>query len=164
VLSRQAIFVYLSATLVLVAVAGGASAGPLHRFHGTHHAPFISVRAFKRHWDRRDRHVVLVDVRGAADRAKEHIPRDIWVPLGDAPRSGWRFLERYRRKLIVLYCDCTWAEAAEESAVLEGHGFSDRRLRVLHEGIPGWIKAGYPTVPGGDVCARHHWPRACRGA
>jgi rhodanese-related sulfurtransferase len=122
------------------------------------------VRAFKRHWDRRDRHVVLVDVRGAADRAKEHIPRDIWVPLADAPRSGWRFLERYRRKLIVLYCDCPWAEAAEESAVLEGHGFSDRRLRVLHEGIPGWIKAGYPTVPGGDVCARHHWPRACRGA
>jgi len=139
-----------------------ASAGEHHRFRGAHHAPFISLSTYKALWNRRASNVVLVDVRGAADRAKAHIPHDIWVPLADARSTGWRFLERYRRKLIVLYCDCPWAEAAQESAILEAHGFSDRHLRVLHPGIPGWIRAGYPVVAGGDVCARHHWPRACK--
>jgi rhodanese-related sulfurtransferase len=175
VFASASVAVLAAAVATIAADAGGGSSQDAptptvgavsqhHRFRGAHHAPFISVRSFKRLWNRRDPQVVLVDVRGARDRAQAHIPHDIWVPLADARTTGWRFLKHYRRKLIVLYCACPWAEAAQESVILESHGFSDRHLRVLHEGIPSWIQAGYPVVAGGDVCAHRYWPRACKHA
>jgi rhodanese-related sulfurtransferase len=133
-----------------------------HQFSGDHHAPFITLADYKPIYDRHDRNYVLVDTRTAGVRSLKHIPGDIWVPLDDAASTGWKFLERYKGKTLVLYCDCPWQDAAKESAILEAHGWSDNHLRVLHEGIPGWEQAGYPVVPDGDVCSKtEHWPQAC---
>jgi len=131
---------------------------------GDHHAPFISLAQYKPIYDRHDPNWVLVDVREAAERAQAHIPGDLWVPLADADTTGFTALLPDRDKMLVLHCDCPWAEAARESVILEAHGFADSHLRVLHEGIPGWAKAGYPivAVPGGNPCtSEHHWPQAC---
>ncbi len=142
---------------------GGLSASPLHSFSGDHHAPFISVADYEPIYARKDPNWILVDVREAPERANAHIPGDIWVPLADAATTGWQALLPYKDKMIVLYCDCPWAEAAQESVILEAHGFSDAHLRVLHEGIQGWAAAGYPIVSGGNPCQEHYWPRACGG-
>lgn len=89
---------------------------------------------------------------------------DIWVPLADADTTGWQALEPDKDKMIVLYCDCPWAEAAKASVILEAHGFGDDHLRVLHEGIPGWAQLGYPIVAGGNPYqAERNWPQACGG-
>lgn len=147
-----------------VSVQGGPSGNQLHQFSGEHHAPFISLADYKPIYDRRDANYVLVDVREATERAQAKIPGDIWVPLADADSAGWKALEAYKDKTLVLYCDCPWAEAAKESVILEAHGFADSHLRVLHEGIPGWAQAGYPIVSGGDPCAsERRWPQACGG-
>ena len=146
-----------------VTVENAPQGNQLHQFDGSEHAPFISVADYKPIYDRHDPRYVLVDVREAAERAQEHIPGDVWAPLADAPNRGWKYLRRYSDKVLVLYCDCPWAEAAQESVVLRSRGVPDSRLRVLHEGIPGWAKAGYPVVRGGDVCARADWPQACSG-
>lgn len=145
-----------------VTVQGGPPGNQLHTFDGNDHAPFISLADYKPIYDRHDPNYVLVDVREAGERAGGKIPGDIWAPLADADTTAWQFLEAYKDKTLVLYCDCPWAEAAKESVILKAHGFSYDRLRVLHEGIPGWQQAGYPVVPGGDAChTERNWPQAC---
>ncbi|MFJ4654372.1 rhodanese-like domain-containing protein [Nocardia sp. NPDC088792] len=139
-----------------------ASGDSLHEFHGGQHAPFLALADYKPIYDRHDPGYVLVDVRPAAVRAESHIPGDIWVPLADAPTTGWQTLQQYRGKaVLVLYCDCPWQEAANESVILRQHGFTDADMRVLHEGIPAWEAAGYPVVRGTDPCADRKWPLAC---
>ena len=133
-----------------------------HQFTGSHHAPFISLKTYRPIHRHRDPRYLLVDVRHPEVRATGRIPGDLWVPLADASSTGWRFLWRYRDKTLVLYCDCPWAEAAEASAILKDKGFSYRRMRVLREGYPGWLKAGYRTLSGGDPCRlERRWPEAC---
>ncbi|MFI6166269.1 rhodanese-like domain-containing protein [Nocardia sp. NPDC051052] len=147
-----------------VSVQGGPSGDQLHQFQGGQHAPFISLTDYKPSYDRHDPHYVLVDVREAAARAQSHIPDDIWVPLADAPTTGWQTLQQYRGTVVlVLYCNCPWQEAANESVVLKEHGFTDGDMRVLQEGIGGWQTAGYPVIRDTDPCATHSWPQACSG-
>ncbi len=147
-----------------VTVVGGSQGNELHSFNADHHAPFISIADYYPHYADHDPNYVLVDVREAGERAAAKIPDDIWVPLADMATSGWQYLQQYKAKTIVLYCDCPWAEAATASSILEAYGFSDDHLRVLHEGIPGWQQVGYPIVPGGNVCAGQTWPQACGGS
>lgn len=143
-------------------VVDGPSANSAHQFDGDDHAPFISLADYKPIYDHHDPAYVLVDVRETPERANARIPADIWVPLADMDDTGWRFLEQYQDKTLVLYCDCPWAEAARASVILRAHGFSYDRMRVLHEGIPGWAEAGYPIDSGGDPCsAERDWPQAC---
>ena len=147
-----------------VSVVGGPSGNQLHSFNADHHAPFIALADYYPHWASKDPAYVLVDVREAGERAAAKIPGDVWVPLADMQATGWQALQAYKDKIIVLYCDCPWQEAATASSILEAYGFSDDNLRVLHEGIPGWQQAGYPIEPGGDVCAGQSWPQACGGS
>jgi rhodanese-related sulfurtransferase len=132
-----------------------------HQFTGDH-APFISVARYGRFHRRRDPRFVLVDVRDRVSRTTVRIRGDVWVPLSDMETTGWQALQKYRDRILVLYCACPWAEAAEASVILEGKGYVRERLRVLREGVPGWQRAGYPTSSGGDPCRQdQHWPEAC---
>jgi rhodanese-related sulfurtransferase len=145
-----------------LAVNVGNSSNSIHRFNGNHHAPFISLIDYKPIYDSHNPNYMLVDVRPPGERAKSHIPGDIWVPLVDANYTGWQFLQKYKDKILFLYCACPWAEAAYESAILEQHGWNDSKLRVLHEGLPGWVQAGYTTIPDQNVCVgSEYWPKAC---
>jgi rhodanese-related sulfurtransferase len=132
-----------------------------HTYSGPRHAPFITVAEFKPMYDSADPNHVLVDVRSADARAESHIRGDIWVPLSDAAKSGWKALRRYKDGLIVLYCACPSAEASSMSVILRRHGFSFEGLRVLREGLPGWEAAGYPVTTGADPCLEYAWPSAC---
>lgn len=144
-----------------VVVLDTSSGDQLHRFTGTHHAPFISVAEYWPTYRRHDPGYVLVDVRTRTARQNVRIPDSLWVPLADSDATGWRSLMRFRDRTVVLYCSCPWAEAADESEILLSHGFPESHLRVLHEGIQGWMEAGHPVVSGGDPCEARRWPQAC---
>ena len=132
-------------------------------FTGERHAPFISLSDYRRLRREGSHRSVLVDVREPDARYHVHIPGDRWMPLEQADAGGWKTLWRFRDRTIVLYCDCPWAEAAAASVILERHGFEDTSLRVLHPGIPGWIKAGLPVVRGEDPCRPPgRWVDACQ--
>lgn len=145
-----------------VQAVGSPQGNQLHQFSGNQHAPFIELSQYYPIWKSKNPNYVLVDVREAVERAQAHIPNDVWVPLADMPYTGWQALNQYRGKILVLYCDCPWEEAAAASVILKQHGWTNADLRVLHQGIPGWEQAGYPVVPGGNVCVTEHdWPQAC---
>ncbi len=145
-----------------VQAVGSPQGNQLHQFTGSQHAPFIELSQYYPIWEHKNPNYVLVDVREAAERALAHIPNDVWVPLADMAYTGWRYLNRYRGKTLVLYCDCPWEEAAAASVILKQHGWTNADLRVLHQGIPGWEQTGYPVLPGGNVCVTEHdWPQAC---
>ena len=134
-----------------------------HEFVGQH-APFISARDLVPAFERNPRDYVLVDARGKEERAQRHVDGDVWLPLADAERDGGTALEGIgHERLIVLYCECPNAEASALSVILEQHGFSDQQLRVLEEGLAGWVANGGPVVSEADPCQARRWPVACQG-
>lgn len=146
-----------------VTTVGGPSGNQLHQLNGGNPAPFIGIADFYPIWQRHDPQYLLVDVREAGERANSRISDDLWVPLADMQTTGWQYLQQHAAgRIIVLYCDCPYQEAANASVILKSHGFTDAQLKVLHEGIPGWSHAGYPTATNSiDPCVGQSWPQAC---
>lgn len=80
----------------------------------------------------------LVDIRGADEHAREHIPGAVNLPLdriGDLPCDG---------RPVVFHCKSgmrTAANAAQLGAAAQG-----APCYILEGGIEAWSKAGQPTV------------------
>ena len=103
---------------------------------------YVGVEAVKSALDAGAR-VVIADARVASDYLVEHIAGAVSVPFFDAgdlagqlPEDAW----------IVTYCACPHAEARAAATALSENGRP--QVRVLDEGLPGWLAAGYPTRSG----------------
>jgi protein-disulfide isomerase/rhodanese-related sulfurtransferase/uncharacterized membrane protein len=95
---------------------------------------------------------LFVDVRSPADFQKARIRGAINVPLSDL-ENRWSQLPKNRN--IVLYESggsassddiCAFGRAA--GRFLLAHGFSPDRVKVYHDGLKGWEKAGLPVQSG----------------
>jgi rhodanese-related sulfurtransferase len=83
---------------------------------------------------------VLVDVRSREEYDARRITGAVSIPLDEiARRAG----EIPRYPLAVLYCACPHRLAGLAYERLWGLGY--RNVRVLDEGIAGWIEQGLPT-------------------
>jgi rhodanese-related sulfurtransferase len=88
----------------------------------------------------------FIDARPRPDFAAGHIAGALSVPLAERARE----LDRLRRALprtqpLVVYCEggeCT--SALELSAWFVGNGWRD--VRVLGDGYPVWLAAGFPVA------------------
>jgi rhodanese-related sulfurtransferase/DNA-binding transcriptional ArsR family regulator len=90
-----------------------------------------------------DGHVVILDVRPAAEFQAGHIQGAVSVPLDDLER---RLSEIPREQPVVAYCRgpyCVLAVQAVET--LRRQGYSARRLQ---DGFPEWREAGFPVEAG----------------
>jgi protein-disulfide isomerase/rhodanese-related sulfurtransferase len=95
---------------------------------------------------------LFVDVRSPADFRKARIRGAINVPLSDLEKR-WSQLPKDRN--LVLYESggsagsddiCAFGRAA--GRFLLAHGFSPDRVKVYHDGLKGWEKAGLPVESG----------------
>ncbi len=71
--------------------------------------------------------VVLLDVRNADERARDHIKGSLHVPVGDLLRKI-DTLEKHRNRLIVVYCQ-TGSRSLAAAATLRKHGFQVANLK-----------------------------------
>lgn len=85
----------------------------------------------------------LLDARPPCDYVEEHIAGAASVPfyagdeyLAQLPEDDW----------IVTYCACPHAEAGALADVLRAGGLT--KVKVLDEGLPGWLELGHPTTTG----------------
>lgn len=85
----------------------------------------------------------LLDARPPCDYVDEHIAGAASVPfyagadfVGQLAGDDW----------LVTYCACPHAEAQALADVLKASGLT--RVKVLDEGLPGWLEAGYPVTTG----------------
>jgi rhodanese-related sulfurtransferase len=135
-----------------------------HTFDGDEHAPFISVAEVGARLSSESPRLVLIDVRSPGERGAGHIAGDVWIPLADMSQTGLTELAKHRESLIVLYCDCPWAEAAYASVAIREQGYGWEQIRVLEEGYSGWAAAGYEIVGQSSPCdEERRWPNACQG-
>lgn len=87
--------------------------------------------------------MVVIDARPPCDYVAGHIPGAVSVPFYDVkrylpqiPAEGW----------VVTYCRCPHAEADAAANALEAGGHT--KVKVINEGLPGWIDAGLPLTEG----------------
>jgi rhodanese-related sulfurtransferase len=88
----------------------------------------------------RDRNIVVLDTRPAAEFAAGHISGALSVPLEELQQ---RLRKLPKNKEYVAYCRgpyCVYADRAVE--ILRAHG---RRARRMLEGFPEWKAAGLPV-------------------
>jgi rhodanese-related sulfurtransferase len=82
-------------------------------------------------------HLVVLDVRPAAEHAAGHLPGAVSIPVAELRR---RLAELRGDREIVAYCRGPYCAFAHEAvAVLREEGFSARRLE---DGFPEWQAAG----------------------
>jgi rhodanese-related sulfurtransferase/DNA-binding transcriptional ArsR family regulator len=82
-------------------------------------------------------HVMVLDVRPAAEHAAGHLPGAVSIPVGELRR---RLAELPRDREVVAYCRGPYCAFAHDAvAVLREAGFSARRLE---DGLPEWEAAG----------------------
>lgn len=81
--------------------------------------------------------MVVIDARAPCDYVSGHVPGAVSVPFYDVakhaaalPEDAW----------IVTYCACPHAEADAAADALEAEGLT--RIKVLDEGLPGYVEAG----------------------
>lgn len=86
--------------------------------------------------------ILLVDVRGAGQRALGHIAHDVGLPI-DQWASRQKDLPRQRR--LVFYCSCPAEEVAIEAA-RRMLAAGDSRVAVLVGGFDAWRAAGGPIA------------------
>ncbi len=80
----------------------------------------------------------LVDIRGADEHAREHIPGALNLPLdriGDLPRDGRR---------VVFHCRSGMRTCANAALLAEAAGGA--QAHILDGGIDAWRNAGQPTI------------------
>lgn len=104
--------------------------------------PFISVADVFAAYEGGAR-LRLLDARPPCDYVEEHITGAASVPfyagddyLAQLPSDDW----------IVTYCACPHAEAGALADVLRAGGLT--KVKVLDEGLPGWLELGHPTTTG----------------
>jgi rhodanese-related sulfurtransferase len=82
-------------------------------------------------------HLVVLDVRPAAEYAAGHLPGAQSIPIAELRR---RLTELPRGREVVAYCRGPYCAFAHEAvAVLRAEGFAARRLE---DGLPEWRAAG----------------------
>jgi len=90
--------------------------------------------------------VLVLDVRPVAEYAAGHIPGAVSIPLDELQA---RLGELPASTEIVAYCRGPYCLlAANALELLNGHGFSARRLE---DGLPEWRLAGLPLATGKDT-------------
>ena len=100
----------------------------------------------------------IIDVRSRPEYLERHIKGAVSISLDTLElRAG----EVSRQGLVVVYCACPHHLASLAYGKLQGMGY--RNVKVLDEGLPGWVQAGLPTegsqakgpfVPHGDETYR----------
>lgn len=103
---------------------------------------YISIKTFAQAHAAGSR-MVVIDARPPCDYVAGHIPGAVSVPfyaveryLPQIPAEGW----------VVTYCRCPHAEANAAADALEAGGHT--KVKVINEGLPGWIDAGLPLKEG----------------
>jgi rhodanese-related sulfurtransferase len=82
-------------------------------------------------------HLMVLDVRPAAEHAAGHLPGAVSIPVDELRR---RLAELPRDRDIIAYCRGPYCAFAHEAvALLRQEGFSARRLE---DGLPEWQAAG----------------------
>ncbi len=86
---------------------------------------------------------LLINALSSIEYAEERIKGSINIPF-EKLRSGNAKLPENKGKLLVFYCKgpkCTKSVKSARIAVSMGY----KNVRVYNEGLPEWIKRGYPT-------------------
>jgi rhodanese-related sulfurtransferase len=93
---------------------------------------------------------VIVDARSSEEFELGHIPRALNVPADNfAPYYAKVAPELQKAKLIIVYCSGGSCGTSEELAKeLIAKGYSDNRVAVFHDGLPGWMRANLPIERG----------------
>jgi rhodanese-related sulfurtransferase len=100
----------------------------------------------------------IIDVRSKPEYLERHIKGAVSISLDTLEA---RANEVPRQGLVVVYCACPHHLASLAYAKLYSLGY--RNVKVLDEGLPGWVQAGLPTegsqakgpfVPHGDETYR----------
>lgn len=87
-----------------------------------------------------NRELMVVDVRTPEEFADGHIEGAIVIPVSELAD---RLDELALADDLLIYCR-TWNRSTTAMTILTANGFS--RLFHMHEGITGWLAAGYPTA------------------
>lgn len=92
----------------------------------------------------------FVDARPGRDFAEGHVAGARNVPLEERAGALERLLrELPRTETLIVYCEGGDCESASElSAWFAGNGWRD--VRVLDDGYPAWLAAGFPVAQGSD--------------
>jgi rhodanese-related sulfurtransferase len=86
-------------------------------------------------------HLVVLDVRPAAEYAAGHLPEAVSIPIGELRR---RLAELPGDREIVAYCRGPYCAFAHNAVgLLREAGFSARRLE---DGLPEWQAAGLAVI------------------
>jgi rhodanese-related sulfurtransferase len=104
--------------------------------------PFITTDELKKAFDAKE-DLFLADALSPIEFAEERIVGSVNVPY-EALHAGKAKLPADKGRKIVFYCKgpkCTKSVQAAGLAVKMGH----RNVLVYNEGIPEWMKRGYPT-------------------
>ncbi len=80
-----------------------------------------------------DPSIVLLDVRSAEERSRQHIKGSLHIPL-NALDKRISMLEQYRQKEIICYCH-SGSRSFAATALLQKHGFQAANMRG---GMAGW--------------------------
>lgn len=83
---------------------------------------------------------VALDVRGAEEFAKGHLPNAINIPLNDIEKRSAE-LDKYKTKPLILYCA---HGNRSESAISRLRKAGFEKLYNLRGGLGEWEKAGQP--------------------
>jgi rhodanese-related sulfurtransferase len=104
--------------------------------------PFVTTDELKRMVDAKE-DFVLADALSPIEFAEERIAGSVNLPVS-AIKSGAVKLPADKAKKLVFYCKgpkCTKSQKAAGLAVKMGY----RNVAVYNEGIPEWVKRGYPA-------------------
>lgn len=112
-----------------VAFHVGAGVGP---------PPVIPIELAARFLDAGE-HLIFVDLRPAEDFRVGRLPGARSLPFQEVPK---RYSEIPRTGRVILYCACSLKEVEPAYQFLWDRGY--RNISFLGEGLPGWVKQGYP--------------------
>lgn len=86
---------------------------------------------------------VLIDTRPAEQYAKNHLPAAISIPACEMTNAS-PMLPEDKDRLLVFYCGwsgCIMNKTASDAAIRAGY----TNIKILSDGLAGWVKTGYPT-------------------
>jgi len=127
---RWWVLIGLGSVLQVFPAAGG---------HGPDWTVLTIQAAYVKHLLEAGQRMVLIDLRSAEEYKKGWLPGARSIPLSEL---RGRFQEIPKTGLVVLYCACPSDEI--QAAYLFLREQSYRNITVMDEGLPGWVKRGYP--------------------
>lgn len=100
-------------------------------------------------WVDQKKKIVILDNRPADEYEKEHIPGAVRLNSDDLLEDSKKAEQAGLKKddIIVNYCNGVkcWRSPAV-AVMLQNLGY--KNIHWLRDGLPGWIKKGYPTAEG----------------